>query len=175
MLEGDPAARARASAARLVRAKAPIITLSSTVISVKVRTTWKVRARPARSTRSGGHPACGRTTRLLHGDDDLVRTVPDLPVRHLDHREAGGPERSQPELVGLPVDERRVVLLALHLDDERQTIVAEVDPSDPVLAAGVHLATHRRLARLPEDRFEASLEPALRRDVVVATFVEELT
>ena len=110
-----------------------------------------------------------------HGFDHLVRPVPHLLLGNLDHLEAHFLQRRQPLRVVVPVDQRRVVALALHLDDERKVLVLEVDTRHPVIAAAVDLATHRRLARALQHGLEPALEVAVGRDIVVAPALEQLT
>ncbi len=82
-------------------------------------------------------------------------------------------QRLGPLGVAAHVGQRRVVALALDLDHQRQALVAEVDPADPVVAPHLDLAPQPRLAGPGEHLLEAPFEPAVGRDVAVAPLVEQ--
>ena len=100
--------------------------------------------------------------------------VPDLDVPHLDHDEAGCLEASTALRVVRPVQERSVVALALHLDDHREPLVQEVDPSGPAGAADIDLATEGPQQRAAGDLREASLDPGGRRHPARRPALQEL-
>ena len=70
----------------------------------------------------------------------------------LDHLEPAGREPSEARSVVSPVDDARVVQLALHLEDDGKVVGSEVDTTDPASASP--RSTWRRnggSARAPQD------------------------
>jgi hypothetical protein len=99
--------------------------------------------------------------------------MPHLVLGDLDHFEARVAQGRRARLVRLGVGERRVVALALDLDNEWRSLIAKVDPSNPHVAARVELATHLREPPASDDRGEPALEVAGRWGVIVTALVDE--
>ena len=81
------------------------------------------------------------------------------PIVHLDSGEIFGFEALTPGCVVRPVQQGGVVALALHLDDEREPRVEEVDPAHPCGIAEVDLASERSEQGALGDVGEPGLEP----------------
>ena len=88
---------------------------------------------------------CGPPGARVHGRCHTSMSVTSRATN------ATGGEVDEALTVELPIDAAGVEPLALHLEDEGQHRVAEVDPSDPSVAPRVDLSVERRVARPVED------------------------
>jgi hypothetical protein len=83
-------------------------------------------------------------SKVTHQLDDLSWSMEELEVGDPTHREARIAELRLSEQVGFRVTERRVVTLAVDLDDQRTVRANEVDTAVPSISAKVDLPPHRR-------------------------------
>ena len=93
--------------------------------------------------------------------------APEISFAHLDHGPTRSAEPRQSDLVPAPVDTARVEEVALHLYDDREGPVCEVDSAYPsVVVAEVDLTLEGNLTGTPQDILEATLETALNRSMI---------